>query len=182
MYRGCCISAVDEFLTGLGEDEHVAIYAFDGREEIVPIAEFGISEGATVRRADRLGTFEGKDPSTNLNGAVVKAVEVLEEAKASSDVPLRFATLVIFTDGTDRAHRATSSDAVRAMRKHEIDRRPKSRRRWTKGSPANAVNARWWTTRNRSKNPARSRATTRRRPPTTSRLPNPTEPHLPRNG
>ena len=113
--------AVVEFIQGLGEDEQIAIYAFDGREEIQPIAKFGTSETAASQRAAKLGRWNAEDPSTNLNGAVVKAVEVLEEAKASSDVPLRFGTLVVFTDGTDRAHRATAKEAERAMRENNID-------------------------------------------------------------
>jgi hypothetical protein len=113
--------AVGQFIAGLGEDEHVAIYAFDGREEIIPIAKFGTSDSAASRKADRLGSWEAKDPSTNLNGAIIKAVEVLDAAKAASDVPLRFGTLVIFTDGTDRAHRASSKEALRAMNASDID-------------------------------------------------------------
>jgi hypothetical protein len=113
--------AVGEFVSGLGEEEHLAIFAFDGREEIQPIAEYGTTDFAMLKRADKLGSWDGKDPSTNLNGAIIKAVEVLEEAKASAEVPLRFGTLVIFTDGTDRAHRATAGEAVGAMRDARID-------------------------------------------------------------
>ena len=107
--------AVAAFLENIGENEKIAIYAFDGREEIVPVAKFGMRESALARKNELLSNYEPKDPSTNLNGAIIKGVEVLEEAKAKSDVPLRFGTLVIFTDGTDRAHRATPEDAVAAM-------------------------------------------------------------------
>ncbi len=110
-----------QFISALGEDEHLAIYAFDGREDIQPVAEFGAQDGTASARAGRLQSWQAKDPSTNLNGAIVKAVEVLDQAKASSEVPLRFGTLVIFTDGTDRAHRATSRDALQAMQRSKID-------------------------------------------------------------
>jgi hypothetical protein len=113
--------AVGQFIAALGEDEHVAIYAFDGREEILPIAAFGTSDKTASWRAQNLESWNAEDPSTNLNGAVIKAVEVLDEAKASSEVPLRFGTLVIFTDGTDRAHRATAKAALRAMQGSDID-------------------------------------------------------------
>jgi hypothetical protein len=113
--------AVGEFLGGMGSDDPVAIYAFDGREDIMPIAEFGAEDGAESRRTDGLGTFQSKDPSTNLNGAVIKGVELLQKAEDASDVPLRFGTLVIFTDGTDRAHRATSKQAERALYNADID-------------------------------------------------------------
>jgi hypothetical protein len=113
--------AVGAFLDNLGKDEKVAIYAFDGREEIQPIAEFGAREGQLSGRNKRLGSWKTKDPSTNLNGAIIEAVKVINEARESSDVPLRFGNLVIFTDGTDRAARATSSDALAAMKNAQID-------------------------------------------------------------
>ncbi len=113
--------AVNEFLVGHGSENPVAIYAFDGREEIVPIAKFGSSDSDKSKRTDALGSFVSKDPSTNLNGAIIKGTELLKIAAEASDVPLRFGTLVIFTDGTDRAHRATSKQARQALIKGKID-------------------------------------------------------------
>jgi hypothetical protein len=111
--------AVGAFLEGIGENEKVAIYAFDGREEIQPLAELGAREATLARKNELLSKWETKDPSTNLHGAILQGVEKLEAAKAGSEVPLRFGTLVIFTDGTDRAHRATAEDAVAAIRDSE---------------------------------------------------------------
>jgi hypothetical protein len=111
--------AVGAFLEGIGENEKVAIYAFDGREEIQPVAELGAREATLARKNELLSKWETKDPSTNLHGAILQGVERLEAAKAGSDVPLRFGTLVIFTDGTDRAHRASAEDAVAAIRESD---------------------------------------------------------------
>ena len=108
--------AVGAFLEGIDENEKVAIYAFDGREEILPLAEFGAREATLARKNELLSKWDTKDPSTNLHGAIVQSVAKLEEAKAGSDVPLRFGTLVIFTDGTDRAHRVTAEEAEAAIR------------------------------------------------------------------
>ena len=58
-------------------------------------------------------SFQPKDPSTNLNGAVVDAIKVVEHQMSQSTVPLRFGTLVVFTDGTDHAARV-SHDALAA--------------------------------------------------------------------
>ncbi len=112
--------AVSAFIAGVGEQEKVAIYAFDGRAEIQPIALFGTGTGQLSGRNGRLSSWKTEDPSTNLNGAIVEAVKVLDEARESSDVPLRFGTLVVFTDGTDRAHRATSSQAIAAARDSDV--------------------------------------------------------------
>ncbi len=112
--------AVSAFIQGVGEQEKVAIYAFDGRAEIQPIAKFGTGANQLSGRNERLSSFRTQDPSTNLNGAIVEAVKVLDEAKESSEVPLRFGTLVVFTDGTDRAHRATSRQAIDAVEKSDV--------------------------------------------------------------
>ncbi|MBN2804603.1 MAG: VWA domain-containing protein [Deltaproteobacteria bacterium] len=107
--------AVGAFLENVGDNEKIAIYAFDGREEIIPISPFGAREAALERKNELLSKYEPKDPSTNLNGAVIAAVDELEKAKSKSGIPLRFGTLVIFTDGTDRAHRATEKEALAAI-------------------------------------------------------------------
>jgi hypothetical protein len=108
--------AVGAFLEGIGENEKVAIYAFDGRAEILPLAEFGAREATLARKNELLTKWKTEDPSTNLHGAIVQGVAALDAAKAASIVPLRFGTLVIFTDGTDRAHRASDDDALAAIR------------------------------------------------------------------
>jgi hypothetical protein len=107
--------AAGAFLSNVGEHEKVAIYAFDGRAEIESIAEFGSRAQKLENRTARLSSWKTEDPSTNLNGAIIEAVKVIQEEMEASEVPLRFGNLVVFTDGTDRAHRATSSDALRAV-------------------------------------------------------------------
>jgi hypothetical protein len=107
--------AAGAFLSNVGEQEQVAIFAFDGRAEIVPVAEFGARSGQLESRTARLSSWKTDDPSTNLNGAIVEAARLIQQEMQASEVPLRFGNLVVFTDGTDRAHRATSSDALRAI-------------------------------------------------------------------
>lgn len=108
--------AVGAFLEDIPENEKVAIYAFDGREDIIAIAPFSSREESLARKNELLQNWEAKDPSTNLHGAIIQGAQTLEQAKEQSKVPLRFGTLVIFTDGTDRAHRATAEEAVEALR------------------------------------------------------------------
>jgi von Willebrand factor type A domain len=103
--------AASKFTERVGKFQQTAIYAFDGRPEIVPIRGFsGGSHGV-----GSLGGFHSKDPSTNLNGAIVEAIKVMEKALDRSPVPLRFGTLVIFTDGTDHAHRVAHEDLMKAL-------------------------------------------------------------------
>jgi uncharacterized protein YegL len=108
--------AAGAFLSNVGEQEQVAIYAFDGRAEIQPIAEFGSRAQKLENRTARMSSWKTEDPSTNLNGAIIEATKVIQEEMDTAEVPLRFGNLVVFTDGTDRAHRATSSEALRAVK------------------------------------------------------------------
>jgi hypothetical protein len=112
--------AASAFVANVGDQEKVAVYAFDGRAEIQEISGFDDSIGRSAGGLNRLGGWRTEDPSTNLYGAVVEASRVLTEAQEASEAPLRFGTLVVFTDGTDRAHRATRGQALRAVSSADI--------------------------------------------------------------
>jgi hypothetical protein len=116
------VAGASSFAELLGDVQKVAIYAFDGRKEIVPIADFTSSKGRVSNAAERLDGFNSKDPSTNLNGAVVEALEVLDKKLARSRMPLRFGTLVVFTDGSDRAARVDKETLQTALdeTEHEV--------------------------------------------------------------
>jgi hypothetical protein len=103
--------AASKFTDRVGKFQQTAIYAFDGRPEIIPIRGFAGGHAGV----GSLGGFRSKDPSTNLNGAVVEAVKVLEKQLERSPVPLRFGTLVVFTDGTDHAHRVSHDDLMKSL-------------------------------------------------------------------
>lgn len=102
-------AAVDRFTERVSKLQDTAVYAFDGRTELIPLRGFG--PPAPIA----LSAFTTKDPSTNLHGAVIKGIEVLTKQLERSPTPLRFGTLVVFTDGTDHAHRASRDDARRAI-------------------------------------------------------------------
>lgn len=84
--------------------QKVAVYAFDGSPGIYPIVGFG-GGGGVAGGIAHLGTFRARDPSTNLNGGIIQALRVLHQRMATAPTPLSFGTLVVFTDGTDRAAR-----------------------------------------------------------------------------
>lgn len=108
-------AAVDRFTERVSKLQDTAVYAFDGRTDLVPLRGFG--PPAPIH----LSGFTTKDPSTNLHGAIVKGVEVLRKQLERSPVPLSFGTLVVFTDGTDHAARASRDDARRAIESVEFD-------------------------------------------------------------
>ena len=116
------VAGASSFAERLGNVTKVAIYAFDGRKEIVPVADFTNNKGRVSNAAEKLDGFNAKDPSTNLNGAVVSALEVLDKKLSRSRMPLRFGTLVVFTDGSDRASRVDRETLLGAIdeTEHEI--------------------------------------------------------------
>lgn len=105
------VEAAQSFTATLEGHQKVAVYAFDGSAEIFPIQPFRDSSAGV----GRLASFRTRDPSTNLYGAVVEAADVLDAAIERSTVPLRFGTIVVFTDGTDRAARVPFRDMDRRL-------------------------------------------------------------------
>jgi len=103
------VQAAQSFTAAVQARQKVAVYAFDGSEELFPMQPFprhGESTGAGG--VTRLSSFRTRDPSTNLYGALVQAADVIDAAMAESDTPLKFGTVVVFTDGSDRAARMTA--------------------------------------------------------------------------
>ena len=106
------IQAASTFGDRVGPYQKVAVYTFDGSPHLTPVVPFGGNVRAGV---SGLATRRPRDPSTNLNGAVIEGVRTLSQQMEHAPLPLRFGTLVVFTDGTDRAHRASEEDVTRAL-------------------------------------------------------------------
>jgi von Willebrand factor type A domain len=131
-------AAATQFVGDVGKQQRVAVYAFDGSRDLYEISPFQASEARAAHGLHTLQTFRSRDPSTNLNGAVLLALDRLDAAVAASSVPLRFGSLVVFTDGTDHADRVPLQDMLGAVDAspydvyaigvgHEIDDRTLSR-------------------------------------------------------
>ncbi len=107
------VGAASAFAERVGKYQKLAVYAFDGSPHLTPIAGFGASN--VQGGIEGLSVFRPRDPSTNLNGAIVEALRVLDRQMDQAHVPLRFGTLVVFTDGTDRAHRVPAETVRKAL-------------------------------------------------------------------
>ena len=114
-------AAATQFVGDVGKQQRVAVYAFDGGKDLYEISPFQASEARATQGLRTLQTFRSRDPSTNLNGAVLLALDRLAAAIASSSVPLRFGSLVVFTDGTDRAARVPLQDMLHAVEESPYD-------------------------------------------------------------
>lgn len=109
------VDAASKFTAKVGKYQKVAVAAFDGSPELTGIVPFTESGSAAQGGLDKLTTFKPKDPSTNLHGAVVEGLKVLRKALDAEPKPLKFGTLVVFTDGTDRANRVSRDDMKKAI-------------------------------------------------------------------
>jgi hypothetical protein len=106
-----------------GKDaQEVAIYLFDGREDIKELVSY-TRDVSTLKNAIESLSREGimSDPeydnSTNLNGAVQKGLSILDQRRSGIESEQLFTgTLVTFTDGTDQAARVSDSDAVNSVK------------------------------------------------------------------
>jgi hypothetical protein len=115
------IQAVSAFTDRVEKQQRVAIYAFDGSPDLYPIVPFTDQPGSAKAGAQQLASFKPKDPSTNLNGAVVKALDELDNSLGKAKQPLKFGTLVVFTDGTDHANRVSESDMKQHIHEKPFD-------------------------------------------------------------
>ncbi len=133
-------SAAGRYLTavlGAGAGQQVAVYTFDGRAEPQRVVPFTSDLNQALRGLDTLDVRECSaaadcagfadrrscagwrciDDSTNLYGAFVSALQQLDAKVAQADVRWKDAALVVFTDGTDQAGRASVHDAFAALSK-----------------------------------------------------------------
>lgn len=111
------VDAARGFADRVQKYQKVAVYAFDGSTQIHQISGFTSGAGGI----DQLASFKARDPSTNLNGAVIEATKVLHRQMSASPTPLTFGTLVVFTDGTDRAGRVPREKLKEQLETTEFD-------------------------------------------------------------
>lgn len=109
------VEAAQQFVSRVEGTQKTAVYAFDGSESIYRITSFTPSENNAAQGISALGQFQTRDPSTNLYGAVMQAMKEMDAALKQSRAPLRFGTIVVFTDGTDRAARVKIEDMRKAI-------------------------------------------------------------------
>ncbi len=114
------VQSAQLFAERVQKHQKVAAYAFDGGVDVHELAGFSAGGSAATGIA-RLATFKARDPSTNLNGAIIGALKILHRQMAASPTPLTFGTLVVFTDGTDRAQRVTHDQLHKDLDANDLD-------------------------------------------------------------
>ncbi|MBK8010072.1 MAG: hypothetical protein IPK13_01890 [Deltaproteobacteria bacterium] len=97
----------------VASDHQVAVFGFDGRPDLVPFSGFTSDIGAIESALQVARAAPLVDDSTNLYGAVKNGLRVLDEAigaEANDFFNVAHGSLVLFTDGSDRAGRVSASD------------------------------------------------------------------------
>jgi hypothetical protein len=115
------VDAAKSFSDRVGKTQKVGVYAFDGEEKIHSVVPFTEAQGSVEGGLEGLRTYKPKDPSTNLHGAVILGLKELKKELDRDRRPLKFGTLVVFSDGTDRAHRHTRQEMLEELNKDEYD-------------------------------------------------------------
>jgi hypothetical protein len=86
----------------------VTVYAFDGSDRIRLIGDFPQqADGPALESIPALESFQPRDPSRDLYGSVVQALDQLDARLMRTQKPLRIGTLLVFTLGPDLAARVT---------------------------------------------------------------------------
>ena len=106
--------AANSFISTMGGHQNIAIYTFDGREDIEVLVPFTQDVDALSAGIDSLSSFDVVDSSTNLNGAVISTIAALDAEAALHADKLFGGTIAIFTDGKDQAGRVSDESAAMA--------------------------------------------------------------------
>ncbi len=114
-------TASETFTEKVAKMHQVGVYSFDGSKDIRKLVPFTSSAGSVKGALQSMRNKKGTDPSTNLNGAIVKAIDELRKVRDAAPVPLRFATLVVFTDGTDHSGYVTADQLREKLDDVDID-------------------------------------------------------------
>jgi hypothetical protein len=116
------VDAAKAFSDRVGKSQKVGVYVFDGEEKIHSVTPFTEAKGSVEGGLEGLRTRKPKDPSTNLHGAVVEGLRELKKSLDKDKKPLKFGTLVVFTDGTDRAARVTKDQMAEEIDKEDYEK------------------------------------------------------------
>jgi hypothetical protein len=112
--RDGMIDSASELAGNLAARASIAVFAFDGRPDLVPLTYFTSDPMQIADAFSRARTEPLVDDSTNLNGAVIAALATLDravEADQKDVYSVAHGSLITFSDGRDAAHRA-GADAV----------------------------------------------------------------------
>ena len=86
------------FVQKVRRTQSVSVFAFDGSSELVPIGEFerGTKDPGPAE-LEQLTNFSSRDPSRNLNGALLEGMKRLDGQLMAVKKPVRIGTVVVLS-------------------------------------------------------------------------------------
>ncbi len=118
--------AASGFVTNVRRTQDVTVYAFDGSPEIHLAGEFPRTaagdETPALDVVSGLASYASHDPSRDLRGAILSALDQLDVRLMQVKKPVRVGTLVVFTEGPDLAGRVSAEKLDDALEKtaHQV--------------------------------------------------------------
>lgn len=116
--RPSMIEGARSLIDALDPTHDIAVFGFDGRPDLLPFAFFTSDRAALASALDRAAEAPLVDDSTNLNGAIVSALTVLDRAVETEEKDrdqVAHGSFVVFTDGRDLAHRVSADEVDEAL-------------------------------------------------------------------
>lgn len=100
-----------ELVTRLRQTRDVSVFGFDGAEDLVALGQYrtGTTDAAGLDKLERLAP---RDPSRNLNGAILLGLEQLESRLMQAQRPVRRGSLLVITRGPDLARRVSEDQLL----------------------------------------------------------------------
>jgi hypothetical protein len=112
--RQTIAEGASRFVTKVRQSQAVSVFAFDGGRQIRLIGEYPKGTD-TVEQIPGLTSYTAADTSSNLNAAVIEALQKLDARLMGTARPIRVGTLVVFARGPDLAGRATEDQMLDAL-------------------------------------------------------------------
>jgi len=113
------VKQVGEFVDRLKPTHQLTVSLFDGRDELRTVLE--PDETDTAKALSRIRRYRAEDRKGNLNGAVIKALAMIDQQLAASKASKKLSNLVVFTDRGDMAQKVPGEELDVALDKTPAD-------------------------------------------------------------
>ena len=115
------VQAVGTFTDRVEKQQKVAIYAFDGSPDLHPIVPFTDQPGSAKAGVAAARDVQAEGPEHEPQRRRGQGARRARQRARQGQQPLKFGTLVVFTDGTDRANRVPESTMKQHIREKPFD-------------------------------------------------------------
>jgi hypothetical protein len=113
------VTQIGQFMAHLKPAHQLTVSLFDGRDDLLTVLE--PNETDLDKALARVRRYRPEDRKGNLNGAVLKALAILDKQLAGSSAGHKVSNLVVFTDRGDLAEKVPAEELDIALDKTPAD-------------------------------------------------------------